>query len=152
MTYFLKDIIVENENELDNIAEAFYKEIVPNPDRATVVAMIGNLGSGKTTFVKALVKKFNIHAISPTFAIAKEYDLPKGEKFKKIIHMDIYRFGKNTDIKLIGFEDYRKDPQNLIFIEWANLAKEKFGTMDYSIEINPKDNDRRIMKVSRINN
>jgi tRNA threonylcarbamoyladenosine biosynthesis protein TsaE len=82
-----------------------------------ILALIGDLGSGKTTFVKGLAEGLDIKnpINSPSFLIIKEY---KGKY--PFLHIDVYRL-KNPEIELfnIGFEEYLKDDY-IIAIEWAD--------------------------------
>jgi len=97
---------------------------------ATVLALYGDLGSGKTTFVQELGKHLGImHSMqSPTFVIMKRYKLPT-TGYKSFIHIDAYRLDKPEELARLGFEQLRADPDNLIAIEWAERI-EKFLPRD----------------------
>ena len=106
------------------------KEIVGNikaSDKglAFVVAMHGDLGSGKTTFVKAVAKAFGIEntVTSPTFVIEKIYKL-ENQEFDNLIHIDAYRLKSGEELKTIGWEEVSKNPKNIIFIEWPNNVED----------------------------
>ncbi|OGG58553.1 tRNA (adenosine(37)-N6)-threonylcarbamoyltransferase complex ATPase subunit type 1 TsaE [Candidatus Kaiserbacteria bacterium RIFCSPHIGHO2_01_FULL_56_24] len=107
----------------DMMAEAarFAATLHPRPE-ATIVALSGDLGAGKTTFVKGVAKALGIgeHVTSPTFVIMKIYDLdsPPAGGFKRLIHIDAYRLKGIQHLKVLGWEDLIKDPGNLILIEW----------------------------------
>ena len=76
-------VIVSSESETENIAKAFSREL----KGGEVIVLIGELGAGKTFFVKKTLENFNINWVnSPSFAIANEYD----NSFK-FIHIDFYR-------------------------------------------------------------
>ena len=80
--------------------------------KQTIVFLDGDIGAGKTTFVKSFSKKFsnqNIH--SPTFLI-NEYTTPKF----KIFHYDLYRINLTQELFEIGIDNYLQD--GLHFIEW----------------------------------
>ncbi len=98
------------------------EDLKPRGNEATVVALSGNLGSGKTTFAKAFARTLGIHehsVMSPTFVIMKSYDLdPTDNSFKKFIHVDAYRLKKAEEIKKLGWKTLLRDPGNLILIEW----------------------------------
>lgn len=88
-------------------------------EKATVVALQGELGAGKTTFTqeagKILGIEENMH--SPTFVIMKVYKIDfKG--LKKFIHIDAYRLEKEAELLHLGWEELLKGKENLIFIEW----------------------------------
>lgn len=101
-------IQIVNLEELDSFID-FIKKYIRVSD---VVCLEGDLGAGKTTFVKAFLKSFGFYDVSsPTFSIINEYNL----KDFKVIHGDFYRVENPRD-----FIDYIKENQNntISFIEW----------------------------------
>ncbi len=104
-----------------------------------VFAFNGEMGSGKTTFIKELSKilgsKDNFS--SPTYAIVNEYISPKG----KIYHFDLYRINKVEELFDLGFEEYLESG-NYCFIEWPDLAEKLFPKSHLRIVINPNQNNR----------
>ncbi len=106
-------------------ARNFSSKLKVSKSGATVIALIGDLGAGKTTFVKAFAKALGIRSriISPTFIIVKRFSLAHNKKgFKNLYHLDCYRVSSRDLIKL-GFKDALKDKENLIVIEWADRIK-----------------------------
>lgn len=101
----------------------FARKIADKLKDRNVIALYGELGSGKTHFVKGLCNTLEINeeVSSPTFILVNEYS---SERFKKIFHFDFYRLNNEDELCDIGFEDYMNDG-NLILIEWPKLA-EKF--------------------------
>ena len=93
----------------------------PHASRAAVLALKGDLGSGKTTFSKAFASALGIdesEVSSPTFVIMKTYDLHGRMHFKKFIHIDAYRLEKASEMERLGWREIVSDPGNLILIEW----------------------------------
>lgn len=90
-----------------------------NSNKAIVLALLGDLGAGKTTITKEIAKILGIkeNISSPTFVIMKKYNT-KNNKFKKLIHIDAYRLEKEDEITNIGWDSIIKDKDNLIIIEW----------------------------------
>jgi tRNA threonylcarbamoyladenosine biosynthesis protein TsaE len=95
---------------------------------AAVLALSGELGAGKTTFVKVLAHTLGVAEVvtSPTFVIMKRYELEdkdKGEKkaepFSHLYHIDAYRIEALEEMSVLGFESILTQPQILICIEWA---------------------------------
>lgn len=85
-----------------------------------IICLNGDLGAGKTFFVKQLLKIFKFHSVnSPTFAIVNEYC---GDKI--FYHFDFYRINKKEELIDIGIEDYFNDEDAIIIIEWANMFPE----------------------------
>lgn len=114
---------VRDPDELNMYAAAFARQVAPRADRATVVALSGDLGAGKTTFVQAVAKTLGIeeNATSPTFVIQKTYRLPaevRPPSFRRLVHIDAYRLENARELEILGFEELLRDPQNLILIEW----------------------------------
>ena len=91
---------------------------------AAVVGLYGELGAGKTAFVKAVAKAFGIRDVvaSPTFVIEKIYKLDQ-ELFKHLIHIDAYRLESPAELETLGWHDIVSDPKNIIFIEWADKVE-----------------------------
>lgn len=90
-----------------------------------VVALHGDLGSGKTTFVQGLAKGLGIEKqiISPTFIIMRTYKPGlkiKDLRFKKFYHVDLYRIESDRDIEGLGLLELLHDPNNIILIEWPD--------------------------------
>lgn len=103
------------------------------PGRATVVALSGDLGSGKTTFVKALAAAYGVpqdDVTSPTFIIMKSYDVSSSPAaarsgFKRLIHIDAYRLEHPDQAAQIGWDALVVDPANLILVEWPEKLGER---------------------------
>lgn len=108
--------IINSEEETTELALELAKTLEPG----NIVILNGNLGSGKTFFVKQTAKYFNITNVnSPTFSLINEY-----EGNLKIFHFDFYRINKAADLYDIGLNDYLNDNSALIFIEWGELFEE----------------------------
>ncbi len=92
---------------------------ISQSDKATVLALQGDLGAGKTAFSQAVGKivgvSENMH--SPTFVIMKVYEIDfKG--FKNLIHLDAYRLEKDSELLHLGWKEIISEPENLVLIEW----------------------------------
>lgn len=106
-----------------------------------VIALNGDLGSGKTFFVKQFCKALKIdNTSSPSFAIVNEY---KAEN--KIYHFDFYRLKKVEELYDIGFDDYLLDSSAITFIEWAELFPEVLPLKHFELKfVNLQDGKREI--------
>jgi tRNA threonylcarbamoyladenosine biosynthesis protein TsaE len=121
--------VVNSEDETISLAKEFFL-ILKDGD---VVALNGNLGAGKTFFIKHLLKNFGIEGVnSPSFAIVNQF-----EGRQKVNHFDFYRINKINELYDIGFEDYLNMTDAITFIEWANLIPEILPSqrMEINIEI-----------------
>lgn len=125
--------------ETEKIAKEFIENLLSGgvtKSGALVFALYGDLGSGKTTFVKAIAKTFGLErtVTSPTFVIEKIYPIrTNGRKrptsngtsqFENLIHIDAYRLKSGEELKSLGWEEISKNPRNIIFIEWPENVKD----------------------------
>ena len=113
--------IIKIEN-LDTIRQAA-KEFIAGMDDRTVFAFYGNMGAGKTTFIKAICEELGVEDVinSPTFAIINEYRSDTTGEL--IYHFDFYRINKISEAEQIGTEDYFYSGA-LCFIEWPEKIEE----------------------------
>ncbi|KKW32328.1 MAG: hypothetical protein UY78_C0043G0009 [Parcubacteria group bacterium GW2011_GWA1_53_13] len=95
-------------------------------DKATVVALRGDLGAGKTTFTQALARELGIEATvqSPTYVLMKKYEIKEVSLFKTLVHIDAYRLEKPEEFSALRPEEFLNDPSCLVVVEWP----EKLGT------------------------
>ncbi|MBQ7422319.1 MAG: tRNA (adenosine(37)-N6)-threonylcarbamoyltransferase complex ATPase subunit type 1 TsaE [Prevotella sp.] len=108
-------------SSINNIREAA-KQFINNKGKGTVFALYGNMGAGKTTFIKAVCEELGVEDVitSPTFAIVNEYTSGSGDP---IYHFDFYRIKKLEEVYDMGYEDYFYS-HSLCFIEWPELIEE----------------------------
>lgn len=103
--------------------------VVPGKKGATVLVCSGDLGAGKTAFVKGIATALGVKdtILSPTFVIQKIYKIPHTEKkkfgFSKLIHIDAYRLDFPHELLSIGWREILKDVENLIVVEWGEKFK-----------------------------
>lgn len=117
-----------NLDELNRAAQALSEEITKGKQatHATVIGLSGELGSGKTTFTKAVAKELGVtHVVtSPTFVIQKKYTLSDDVPYKYLVHIDAYRLEKGADLDVLGWGDLIADPDTLIFLEWPEQVSD----------------------------
>lgn len=125
MTFMTEPLISRSLGETERIAADFVRDITPESKTATVVCLSGDLGSGKTTFTKAVAKALGIAdtVTSPTFVIEKIYEL-SGQQFSFLIHIDAYRLERGEELVRLGWNEIISDPKNLILIEWPERVQE----------------------------
>ncbi|MEK7107336.1 MAG: tRNA (adenosine(37)-N6)-threonylcarbamoyltransferase complex ATPase subunit type 1 TsaE [Patescibacteria group bacterium] len=114
-----------NAEQLDTLADEFAARLMPKKKKATVIALFGDLGAGKTAFAKALARAYGIEeeVTSPTFVIEKIYAPEKGP-FKLFIHIDAYRLNGAHDLDVLGWKELLQSPGSLILIEWPEKVAE----------------------------
>jgi len=125
-------LVCENLHSLDSAASLILNTFSGH----RVFALFGKMGSGKTTFIKALCRRLQVKDVvnSPTFAIVNEYINTNGEN---IYHFDFYRLKKESEAIDIGYEEYIYSGC-YCFIEWPemieNLLPEGYVTIRLEVE------------------
>jgi len=133
---------VLNEEETTELAYELSKEIKPGD----VVVLHGDLGTGKTFFIKKVLSNFKISEVnSPTFAIVNEY-----EENNKFYHIDFYRVGNIKELYDIGIEDYLNDAEAISFIEWGNLFIDVLPKKRIEINFNINSDFTREIEFKKI--
>lgn len=125
-------------DEMSAEAAAFVADLTPS-DTATLIALSGDLGAGKTTFVQGIARSLGVeeHVTSPTFVIMKIYDL-RGQKFDRLVHMDAYRLKGEQHLRALGWDVIIRDPKSLVIVEWPEKieggipAEARYITFRYS--------------------
>lgn len=114
----MKEIIEINLSNISDIpAAASQVAGIITATEASVVTFYGEMGAGKTTFIRALVEAFGVNpeeANSPSFSIINEYDSPRGA----IYHFDLYRLDSLEEAMDIGVEEYLYSG-SLCLLEWS---------------------------------
>jgi tRNA threonylcarbamoyladenosine biosynthesis protein TsaE len=116
------EIVAANTEQTQKFAEEIAVKLKPG----NIVALYGDLGAGKTTFVSMVTKAlgFSDRVQSPTFVISRIYGgCGSTSEIKHVHHLDLYRMQDSTDIKDLGIEDYLNQPDSLTFIEWPEVAE-----------------------------
>jgi len=110
---------IKSLEELSEFTKNFLTSL-PESEKATVVALSGDLGVGKTTFVQTLAKQLGIvePVTSPTFTLMKRY-ISTDTKFSTLVHMDAYRLESETEVRPLRLDDIFKTQGVLFCIEWA---------------------------------
>jgi tRNA threonylcarbamoyladenosine biosynthesis protein TsaE len=133
--------IAENETDTSNIASEFARQL----KSGDTICLDGNLGSGKTFFVKSVCNYFGIDtASSPSFGIVNEYLANQ-----KIIHLDFYRLKKIEELYDIGFDDYLSSGDSIVFIEWGNMFQEILPKKYFLIKFVVVDETKREITITK---
>lgn len=120
----MREMAVPTLDDLKILAARVLAEVVrPRAKRAgaTVLALHGELGAGKTTFVQRIAERVGVveQVTSPTFVIMRLYPIKRHDLFKTLVHIDAYRIESLDEMRVIGFADTLREPTNLLCIEWA---------------------------------
>jgi tRNA threonylcarbamoyladenosine biosynthesis protein TsaE len=121
--------------ELQGLAQEVLAKLPEGKDTATILALTGELGAGKTTFVQALAKELGVQDTvqSPTYVLMKSYPISQGDTlrtglskvspYKKLVHIDAYRLENAEEFAALKPETFLNDPRNLVCIEWPERVE-----------------------------
>ncbi|MFA8299672.1 MAG: tRNA (adenosine(37)-N6)-threonylcarbamoyltransferase complex ATPase subunit type 1 TsaE [Hyphomicrobiales bacterium] len=140
-----REIIVKDISELNNAAKILLSEF---PEER-VFAFFGEMGAGKTTFIKSICEEIQVEDIvnSPTFAIINEYYTVNQDS---VYHFDFYRMKKQEEAFDIGFEDYLYSG-NYCFIEWSEKVEDLLPDNIIIVKITEnKINHSRTISIEKI--
>jgi tRNA threonylcarbamoyladenosine biosynthesis protein TsaE len=129
---------IHNLLELDQAAEYF----VQNAGERRIFAFYGQMGSGKTTFIKAICRYLGVtdNTSSPTYSLVNEYKMMEGSR---IFHFDFYRIRKESEASDLGFEEYL-DSGTWCFIEWPEKVPSLLPSYSVKVSIEVKGAERHI--------
>jgi tRNA threonylcarbamoyladenosine biosynthesis protein TsaE len=112
------------------------------------IALTGDLGCGKTTFVKGLARGLGVDrrypVTSPTFTLINEYPADKG---LRLCHLDLYRLGSVEELAHTGFDDLADDDRAVIAVEWPSLLKSDRFAFDLELTFEFDSNYHRIICI-----
>ena len=115
-----------------------------------IIALTGELGSGKTTFLQGLAKGLGIkeRILSPTFIMMRSYPVTDHQSpVTNFYHVDLYRIESERDIEGLGLEEIWSDPQNIIALEWAEKIKKVLPKKRIDIFFKYVGEDEREIKI-----
>lgn len=131
-----------NLEQTRDLAKAFAKVLKP----PMVVLLTGDLGAGKTTFVKDVVFALGCEDLvtSPTFTLLNTYNA----KFP-VYHFDMYRLSSAEEAMNVGFEEYfdKNTLDGICFVEWPENVEGLINDVDYVIEIEKNGDLRRTVTI-----
>jgi tRNA threonylcarbamoyladenosine biosynthesis protein TsaE len=113
----LKEIITNSPEETEKVGYEVAELVKNDKTLPSFIALYGDLGVGKTAFVRGFTKLFSPNALvrSPTFALVNEY--PSKES-RRVFHFDMYRITDEDDLYSIGYYDYLDDG-SICLVEWS---------------------------------
>ena len=115
--------------------------------RSLLLGLSGELGSGKTTLARALLRSLGVSGTirSPTFTLVEPYETASGS----VHHLDLYRLDPGARaLEAIGYRDLRGLP-GLVIVEWPERAGTALGETDLSINLEHRGTGRRISLAAR---
>lgn len=113
----MKQYTTTSEEETKDLAKKLAKQL------RGVIALSGELGTGKTTFIQGFAKGLDIKEkiLSPTFILIRQHYIPNSKQI--LYHLDLYRIDDPDQIESVGIKELLQNPKNLILIEWAEKIK-----------------------------
>lgn len=132
------EIRIQNIESIRSAAREFIEKVLPEH---SVIAFYGKMGTGKTTFIKALCAELGVddEVTSPTFAIVNEYG-------QNVFHFDFYRIKRLEEVYDLGYEDYFYRKDALCLIEWPELIEELLPDDTLRVEISEEaDGTRKLI-------
>ena len=134
-------ILIPTLERIHESARSFIKQMGDH----TIFAFYGKMGTGKTTFIKALCEELGVEdgITSPSFAIVNEYHSPT---VGPIFHFDFYRIKKLEEVYDMGYEDYFYSG-HLCLIEWPELIEDLLPDDAVRIYIEEQADGQREMKI-----
>lgn len=139
--------ITRSAEETKNVA----RELAKSLKGGEFVALIGDLGAGKTTFVQGLVEALGSTARvkSPTFTVMNEYKVePPKNGIARVVHVDFYRFSEEGELSALSLEDEKRQ-DTVILAEWPNVFEKTIFTPDLTIILTHKGSDEREIQIDK---
>lgn len=138
--------ITNSANETFEVGKTFANKL----QQGDVVAFYGDLGAGKTEFIKGICSAFGVRELvnSPTFTIINQYVGTKNSEPLSILHIDLYRINQPKELDEIGFSECLETKSSLVLIEWAENAANKLYNLNYKVKFlldDEKENHREII-------
>jgi len=128
-------------NELSQVA----KEVLEK-SKYKIVLFYGEMGSGKTTLIKEIVKQLNVldNVSSPTFSLVNEYQTKDNEA---VFHFDFYRIEDETEALDMGVEEYFYS-NSWCLVEWPNKVENLLPLKSTIVTISIESNELRTLEIS----
>jgi tRNA threonylcarbamoyladenosine biosynthesis protein TsaE len=139
-----KKYVTKSDEETQHLGEDFSSSLTVGD----VVLLYGNLGYGKTTFIKGLVKGLGgrRRVVSPTFVVMRTYVLENKKGIKRIYHADLYRIENSEKLSGIGLDEKISDPEAIVVIEWPE-AIEKLPGKRWEVKIEMSNQNTRTFNI-----
>lgn len=156
----VKSYITKNPSQTRKLGEILAKRILRiNLKKAIVIGLIGELGSGKTTFLQGFAKGLGIkqRILSPTFVLIRRYEVQSTKKRRNLqnfrlhasyfFHIDCYRIQNPKEILALGLKKIISRPENIVAIEWADKIKKNLPKNAFFLDFKFIDKSRRQIVV-----
>jgi tRNA threonylcarbamoyladenosine biosynthesis protein TsaE len=139
---------LDSEPRFNEVAAEFARALAAARVWPLVIGLRGDLGSGKTTWVRAMLRglQYSGRVPSPTYTLLEQYTC--GEL--SVVHLDLYRLRGGEELENLGLRDWLAEPQRWIAVEWPERAPELAERCDLMLEFSiPPAGGRRVTVVGR---
>ena len=142
-------IAKNNFGQLKQCAQEILATISDQTDGATILALRGDLGVGKTALVQTLATELGVRDVvtSPTFTIMKRYQTER--QFTSLVHIDAYRFEYIGESTPLHFTDMLSEPHTLVCIEWPERIETLIPVTAHHILITTEADEMRRIVLTR---
>lgn len=142
--------ITSSEEETIELGKKFAERLKPGD----VVAISGDLGSGKTELIKGVCDYFDVADMvnSPTFTIINQYTGTLNDDEINILHIDLYRIKNEKELEEIGFDEFIHSEDFIKLIEWPEKAGDRLNNVNYRVIITTDNNDENKREIAVISN
>ena len=142
--------IAHNVEETHALAESTASQVMarmPDISNAMVLALIGDLGAGKTTFAQAFAKALGVrqNLKSPTFMLMHQHAVPSSDF--SLWHLDLYRLENTKDLVNLDLASVFADPRNIVLVEWPDKALSIFPKEHVEIRLTHEGSDKRGLTI-----
>lgn len=136
-----RTILTHSKEETQQVAAEFSRSL----RGGEVIALLGDIGAGKTTFTQGLVAALGseVRVKSPTFAVLHEYPILGHATIHRVVHIDFYRFSSPEEVRALELDEYLA-PDTVIVAEWPELAGERLPHVTHEIHfrgISPEERE-----------
>jgi tRNA threonylcarbamoyladenosine biosynthesis protein TsaE len=123
---------LDSETAFRELAAAFARELAAARAWPLVIGLRGDLGSGKTTWVRAMLRGLGYEGRvpSPTYTLLEQYAIGG----LSVVHLDLYRLRGDEELENLGLRDWLAEPKRWIVVEWPERAPQLAARCDLSLE------------------
>lgn len=138
-------MIIRSEQEMIELGKKIAKQFLSSGKNSMVIELVGDVGAGKTTFVRGLAKGLGVKepVTSPSFTISKSYALPGGGN---LVHYDFYRLS-DPGLMVDDFYENINSPKNIVVFEWGESVKDLLPEKHIVVNIKYNDDDTREVEI-----
>ena len=146
-----KEILTSDENQTLEAGSVFSRNLLEkNYSRSIIIFLEGNLGAGKTTFTKGVMRGLGYKELvkSPTYNLVEIHETEN----LKVFHFDLYRINDPHELTEIGIEEYLEEVNSISIFEWPENPQALLPQPDYTIQIKHSENgllDERNIRIKQ---